>query len=421
MSLPLRPKLRRLEFVPVGAKEECLLALRDPEGFGEVTVLPTGAAMLAVLMNGRRTLSQVQAAFRVETGVAAAMTDVEQVVGALDEARLLDNQHFCRYRRELIEGYLNNPVRSASHAGGAYCDDPETLRQELDAMFAGDGGPGPIDPKAVGSGSTVRGILSPHIDPNRGAAAFAWAYKTLAEQSRAEVFVIFGTAHNPMNGLFCASRKDFDTPLGIVRTDQGFIDRLAADLSSSVAGRAVDLFEDELVHRSEHSIEFQAMFLQYALGGRRPFRIVPILVGSLHEFVGQSQLPGHSPEVQAFFAAVRTAAGERPEDVCYISGADFAHIGQRFGDSWLLDEERLAAQSEDDRKLLALACRCNASAFFRHVARQQDRSRICGLAPTYTMLEVLGSARGRLLKYGQAVEPDGTACVSFASAAFYER
>jgi hypothetical protein len=36
------------------------------------------------------------------------------------------------------------------------------------------------------------------------------------------------------------------------------------------------------------------------------------------------------------------------------------------------------------------------------------------------MLEVARPKRGELLKYDQAVELDGTACVSFASAAFYD-
>ena len=57
---------------------------------------------------------------------------------------------------------------------------------------------------------------------------------------------------------------------------------------------------------------------------------------------------------------------------------------------------------------------------FGLIARQKDESRICGLSPTYTMLEVTQPERGELLRYDQAVELDGTSCVSFASAAFYQ-
>jgi hypothetical protein len=114
--------------------------------------------------------------------------------------------------------------------------------------------------------------------------------------------------------------------------------------------------------------------------------------------------------------SVRAHAGR----VCYISGADLAHIGQRFGDRELLDQARLQAQAADDHDLLSAACRAEAQAFFQHVASQQDRNRICGLAPTYTMLEVMQPKRGELLRYDQAVELDRTSCVTFAAAAFYD-
>jgi MEMO1 family protein len=419
MALPLRPRLRALEIIPVGAKEEFLLALRDPEGFGQTLVLPYGAAVVAVLMNGKRSLAEVQTEFQRRTGAVAALVDVKEIVRQLDTARLLDGPRFREYRRGLIEAFLSSPVRPPSHAGGAYPDQPQALRAQFDALFTCEGGPGPIRPAAACNGRSLCGILSPHIDFHRGGPAFAWAYKAVVEHDDADLFVIFGTAHSPMQQLFCVSRKDFDTPLGTVRTDGQFVDRLAAHLASSVAGRCIDPLADELAHRAEHSIEFQALFLQYVLGGKRDFRIVPILVGSFQEFLADGALPADAPEVQAMLAAVRAAVVEHPGKVCYISGADFAHIGQRFGDQGLLDARRLAAQSKDDRVLLELACRCDAAGFFRHVARQSDRSRICGLSPTYTMLEALGSARGELLKYDQAVEPDGTSCVSFASAAFY--
>ena len=232
------------------------------------------------------------------------------------------------------------------------------------------------------------------------------------------MFVIFGTAHGPLDGWFSAMRKDFDTPLGVVRTDQAFIDRLAAHLSSSVAGRQIDLFADEMAHRYEHWIEFQAVMLQYVLGDRRPPRIVPILTGSFHEFVAEKAQPERGAEVEAFVAAVRAAAAGHSGKVCYVAGADFAHIGRRFGDVWSLDERRLSGQADDDRRLLEFACQCDARGFFAHVAQQNDRRRICGLSPIYTMLSVLGAVRGEMLRYDQAVEPDRSACVSFASVAY---
>jgi len=233
------------------------------------------------------------------------------------------------------------------------------------------------------------------------------------------VFVVFGTAHQPMRQLFSVTRKDFATPLGQVATDQAFIDRLVAELGSSVAGRQVDLFADELAHRTEHSIEFQVLWLQYLLGSERPVRIVPILVGSFFDLMLEQSLPDETPEVQSMLAALRAVEQSTADRVFYIAGADLAHIGQRFGDEELLTSARLADLAADDRKMLAHACRGDANAFFRHVARQDDCNRICGLSPTYMLLSILAPCRGKLLRYDQAVEPDHTSCVSFASLALY--
>ena len=241
----------------------------------------------------------------------------------------------------------------------------------------------------------------------------------MAAESRADVFVIFGTAHQSMRQLFSVTRKDFATPLGVLPTDQPFIDVLVREMGSSVAGRQVDLLADELAHRLEHSIEFQTVLLQYALAMERSVRIVPILVGSFYDFIVDGVRPDESPEVQAMLAALRTAEQACAGRVCYISGADLAHLGQHFGDEDLLTPQRLAEQDADDRKLLAHVCRGDANGFFSHVAAQSDANRICGLSPTYMLLESIAPCRGELLRYAQAAEPDGTSCVTFASLALY--
>jgi hypothetical protein len=58
----------------------------------------------------------------------------------------------------------------------------------------------------------------------------------------------------------------------------------------------------------------------------------------------------------------------------------------------------------------------DAEAFFAEATRQQDRNRICGLSPIYALLRLLPAGPGRLLRYGQWPDPDGT--VTFASVSF---
>ena len=57
--------------------------------------------------------------------------------------------------------------------------------------------------------------------------------------------------------------------------------------------------------------------------------------------------------------------------------------------------------------------------WFRTAANVGNRWRVCGLAATYTMLQAIGPARGRLLNYKQAIDERRTCCVSFASMVFH--
>ena len=50
---------------------------------------------------------------------------------------------------------------------------------------------------------------------------------------------------------------------------------------------------------------------------------------------------------------------------------------------------------------------------------ERDERRICGLPPTYTVLEAVRPSRGKVLHYDQYVHPRGYESVSFASVGFY--
>ena len=428
MTIPTRPRVRTLELVPLGNGEAGMYALRDPYGFANTVALPMGAAMLVTLMNGKRTLGQLRQAFERKMGKSLTFDEVKQVVEQMDERYFLDSERFAAHEEAMTADYEALETRPAAHAGIAYSLEKLALREQLGELFTCDEGPGLLPTEGNGNGdftaaveSRLCGIMSPHIDFRRGGPAFAWAYDRLVAESDAELYIILGTAHTPLEGLYSVSRKDFDTPLGPAETDREFIDAL----SRRVAGRAganetARIFQDELPHRNEHSIEFQALMLQYVLGERRDYRIVPILVGSFHPFVLHKRTPDQSPAVADFVAALRDTVAACGKRACYVAGVDMAHIGRQFGDAELLDEPRLKQQWTDDQQLLARACAGDPAGWFEHVSSSEDRNRICGLAPTYTMLEAMRPERGELLKYDQAVAEDGTSCVSFASVAFYE-
>src|SRR5205823_2871875 len=178
--------------------------------------------------------------------------DIEGVVNALDEQGFLDTPRFAARRAEIDDAFRRAPTRPAAHAGGAYAGEAAALRQAIDGYFAA--GPGPLN--GSGGGAPVRGVMAPHIDLHRGGAGYAWAYRDLGERCDADVFVIFGTSHAGLDHPFALTRKDYDTPLGAARTDTEFVGALAKRARQ-------DCFASEGAHRTEHSIEFQAVFLRY--------------------------------------------------------------------------------------------------------------------------------------------------------------
>jgi AmmeMemoRadiSam system protein B len=257
----------------------------------------------------------------------------------------------------------------------------------------------------------LRAALVPHIDYARGGATFAWGFKEVFERTAASLFVIIGTSHYSAH-RYTLTCKDFKTPLGIVPTDQQYIDRLVAHYGDG-------LFDDEISHLPEHSIELEVVFLQYLYENRRPIRIVPLVVGSFQDSVLTESLPVFRPDVARMIEALRCVEAETPEPICYIISGDLAHIGPKFEDPEPVSEPQLAHSQRQDRLLMQQAEAADPAGYFQVIAEEQDRRRICGLPPTYTLLEAIRPKRGKLLHYDQYVEPRGYESVSFASVAFY--
>ena len=215
-----------------------------------------------------------------------------------------------------------------------------------------------------------------------------------------------------MRQPFCLTRKDFATPLGNLSADRDLIDAIQSRCPD-------DLFEDEGVHRSEHSIEFQCLFLRYLYPEPIPLRIVPILSGSFHEAIQNGVSPMEIKPIRQFIEALNDTVSSAGEEVCYIASADLAHQGHQFGDPEGVREYDLRVLTEEDREMLGYVERMDGEGFFSSISKEKDRRRICGLPAIYAMLNVLNAKEGRLVKYGQAYTQETQSVVSFASLAFY--
>ena len=178
------------------------------------------------------------------------------------------------------------------------------------------------------------------------------------------------------------------------------------------------LFNDPIAHLPEHSIELEVVPLQFLYEGKKPFRIVPLLVGSFGDCVQNGIFPNESDDIGRMIAALQQVEAETKEPICYLISGDLAHIGPKFDDPEPVTEPFLSESLSQDRALLQCAEAADMKAYFEVIAAEQDCRRICGLPPTFTTLEVAQPKRGKLLYYGRYVHPEGFESVSFASVAF---
>ncbi|MDQ3702641.1 MAG: AmmeMemoRadiSam system protein B, partial [Chloroflexota bacterium] len=258
---------------------------------------------------------------------------------------------------------------------------------------------------------TASGVLSPHIDFARGGSLYAGTWTAaLPAVASAEVVVIFGTDHAGSAGRLTPTRQHYSTPWGPLPTDLNAVDAVAAALGEA------DAFDEELHHRREHSIELAAVWLHWALrcSGRSAATMpamIPILCGSFYPYVQRgadgargSPLPEAQTHLAAALTALQRAIGKRRALV--VSAADLAHVGPAFGDRTPLDDDAKRRLARGDDRVLEGALSGSADAFLDALRVAEDRTRVCGLPPTYWALRLLqhltaNPVFGRLVGYRQ--------------------
>ncbi len=388
MSTLAQPKVRPLISEWVMANGDVRLALRDPDELIEGTVLVAAAlAPVLELCDGEHSLTGIQAALSLRHGISLPMATLESLVGQLDSALLLEGNRAQAARDEAHAAYRSLPFRQPALAGLSYPADPVELSSMLDEFVAA------VDAEPEPEERAIRGIVSPHIDYDRGGSIYArtWSHARRAVQA-AEVVVIFGTDHAGSPGALTPTRQHYATPWGTLPTDQGVIDRLEEAWGDD------SLFAEELHHRREHSIELAAVWLHYMRNGE-PVSLVPLLCGSFLPFTAGEAHPRELPQLVRSMAALdETLAGRR---VLVVAAADFAHMGPAFGDPQPLAAQKKEKLAQFDRALLAAVCQGDPEAFLGHLRQSRDRQKVCGLPPIYLALQLLGAARGRVLDYAQ--------------------
>ncbi len=406
------PPLRNIEAFPVHHQGQTLICLHDPLGYvnTEITLSPA-AFFIAACLDGNHTLRDIQLEFAREfQGALIPREQIEQIVEFLDEHGFLLNERFEEIKNKTEQQFLQQIVRLPYHAGQSYSSAKHELGAFLSSLFTRTGGPGALPDEQQSSDECMVGLIAPHIDFHRGALGYAHAYHRLYQCKKPDTVIIFGVSHQGGETPYILTRKHYSTPLGTVKTHQECVEYLAKNSE-------LDLFKSEIMHRMEHSIEFQVLMLNYLFGTK--IQIVPVLCASLPENEGIS--PENVPEIQQFLNACVQYIEESDERVLILSAADWAHVGKRFGDSFDITEEiRNWVKNRDDEDM-QVALSMDPEGFFCSVMKDKNNRKVCGLYSIYSTLKIIRrlAHRAELLHYGQAPDPIG-GIVSFSSIAYFE-
>lgn len=398
---PVFPAVRALDLERVTHEGEPGIVLHDRLGLSESTFLPQDLLPIVGRCDGTRTVQEIRDEASEQVGEAIPIEFVTGLVEQLDARGLLLGPTYEAIATAAAEQFLAGGVRPARHAGSAgYPVDATMLRAALRELVTPATGPAP----------PLRGLVAPHIDLARGAAGYAAAYRRLLAAPPADLYVVFGTGHSGPDAPVTGLPLDWQTPLGTVPTDRTFI---AAVHERIGAAAAIDL----LHHREEHSLEFQMLFLQHLherRGGGRPFAVAAFLCGALPSAHGDPLAEDWCQDLVAAFRAAEAASGKT---VCYLAGADLAHIGPVFGDEDEVDDDRLAQLAAVERARLEHLAAGLPGTFHAAVVCDRNPDRVCS-GPAITLCAALAGGRGELLHYGQAAAPDGSQTVSFCAMAF---
>ncbi len=401
------PRLRSgLDIMPSPVPDRPGLLVRDPFRYTETMLLiPPHWAVALACFDGQQTELDLQALLTRRTGQLVFSADVGKFVETLRSQGFLETEEFYEMRDRRQAEFREAAERRPVHAGAAYPEDAAGLQQTLAEYFRSSDSqppaPGPRPPIA---------LAAPHVSPMGGWNCYAAAYRRLGSELRDRTFVLLGTSHFGPPEKFGLTKKPYVTPLGAAEVDTALVDWLARRAPQAV------ILED-YCHAIEHSIEFQVVFLQYAMGA--PVKIVPILCGPFAASLATEAPPESEDAVRSFFEALGEMAAAHGERLFWLLGIDLAHMGARYGDRFeaTAGQGLMVEVSERDNERLARACAGDASGFFDLVKGNSDDLKWCGYPPLYTFLRSVPGLRGHVLRYEQwNIDPQSV--VSFAGLEF---
>ena len=383
------PRLRPLDIRPILYEGQPFLYLRDPLSLSDKTIiLPQTLAPILMLLDGSRDPSAVSASCAIRFGLRVSVQNIQDLVNALDQAFLLENETSHQAMQKKLADYRQAPYRKSCCAGQSFPADKEDLKNLLDswlneAVEVGN------ETALFSSASQTIGAICPHIDYERGHKTYAALWKNLLPMLEdVELVIIFGTDHYSQRSVITLTQQNYATPFGVLENDEALIQLLAREIGEE------KVFAEELHHANEHSIELALIWLHYLLQAKpsvRGFKLLPVLCGDLI----------HADEQDLALAdqvcsLLRDAMQDRKTLV--IAAADLSHVGPAFGGD-PVDLLKRALVKEADEHLLKLIQEGKAEEFLQALRSINNRHNVCGVTPIYFTLKITQPKAGTLIAH----------------------
>jgi AmmeMemoRadiSam system protein B len=381
-----KPRLRTdLEFFPIQQGKERFVFIKDSLGLADGRLIPFSLFEILIQMDGNNSLRDIQVfIMRKSGGMIVKKEDVEGLIKKLDEMFLLDSERYRSERQKIETEFLYKKVRDCFHCGKSYPKDPLELKDMIEKIVK--------EPATNSNSNEVIGLIAPHIDISVGAKVYGSVYREIKGRSYSKVIII-GVGHNLSDNFFSVTEKDFETPLGIAKTYKEGV--------RSLKRAAPDVIADkDFVHKTEHSIEFQLIFLQHLLRG--DFEILPILCGPVKLLLnGEYSRSSYLKKVRPFVETLANIFSEGKN--LLVAGVDLSHIGPKFGHEMPASYIEPQARKHD-YALIDAILKKSPDSFWEESKKVNDKYNVCGFSALSCFLELI-------IRYSLGKVLDSNACV----------
>ena len=401
-----KPVLRRdIQPVATTVKGRQVIVFHDPYHLTDHSIaIDMKALPVLQFLDWKHDLRDIQMIMMKQQGGSIVyISEIESFIEMLDSACLLNSEFFNNKMSRLRDEFGGRQNRLPVHAGKSYAAEPDQL-----AQFIQDVENNLNQDNLRYTRDNITGILAPHIDIKVAKETYINTYRCLKGRHY-DLVVIFGINHHEQEGLYCVSEKNYVTPYGEIETDRNVISELKRNLPEGT------LTSDDFGHMTEHSIEFQTIFLHHYLQGS--FSIVAILCGGVHEFIHQKKNILADERFRGMVNAMKKLMQEGNKHTLIVAGVDLSHIGIKFGDQ-LPADAILPQATSNDKTILSFLARGEPESIFQNAVETQDRYHVCGLPAILLFASLFAEGLADILHFDTYSERETHSAVNYASLIF---